>query len=88
MQKIKQTNKPVIGTIINSVSKDRNKKFFQNGYYSYTNQYNYAYKYMPEETQTRYQNNDEKVNKKTLKEKSLMEKVKNIINNFFKWINE
>ena len=86
--KINQTNKPVIGTIINSVSQDRNKKFFQNGYYSYTNQYNYAYKYMPEETQTRYQNNDEKVNKKTLKEKSLMEKVKNIINNFFKWINE
>jgi len=87
--KINQTNKPVIGSIINSVSKDRNKKFFQNGYYSYTNQYNYAYKYMPEETQTRYQNNDEKGNtKETLKEKSLMEKAKSIINNFLKWINE
>ena len=87
--KIKQTNKPVIGSIINSVSKDPNKNFFQNGYYSYTNQYNYAYKYMPEETQTRYQNNDKKSNtKEKLKDQSLMKKAKNILNNFLNWLNE
>ena len=90
LQKIKTANKPIIGTIINSVSKNTSNKIFENGYYSYANQYSYfSYKYMPEETQNRYQSNDKKDNiKKISKDKTLLEKAKNILKSFIKWINE
>jgi len=93
LKRIKQTNKPVIGTIINSISKDRQNKFFESGYYSYSNQYNYySYKYMPEETQNRYQKIENIENNNNIKEifkgKSLLGKAKNILKKFLKWINE
>jgi len=95
LQKINQTNTPVIGTIINSVSKEFKKNLFDDGYYSYSNQYNYySYKYMPEETQNRYQNKfdtdeENRANsKEILKGNSLLEKAKTFLKKFKKWINE
>ena len=90
MQKIKQSNNPVIGTIINSVSKETKSNFFDNGYYSYGNQYNYySYKYMPEETQNTYKNKDNisQINKIS-KNNSLLEKADTFLKKFLKWINE
>ena len=87
---LKQSNKPVIGTIINSVDKNPNKKLFENGYYSYSNQYSYfSYKYMPEETQNRYKNNDNisKINKISTNN-SLLKKADTLLKKFLKWINE
>ena len=95
LQKIKQTKTPIIGTIVNSVFKESKKTLFDDGYYSYSNQYNYySYKYMPEETQNRYQNEfdtpkENIVNsKETLQGKSLLEKAKTLLNKFKQWINE
>ena len=95
LQKIKQANKPIIGTIINSIYKEAERNFFNNGYYSYANQYNYySYKYMPQETQNRYQDKDNEFKKdkekseKLFKGKSFIERGKTILNKFIKWINE
>ena len=69
--------------------------FFDNGYYSYSNQYNYySYKYMPEETQNRYQNKlDNTKNNNVnslgiLQGKSLLKNAKTIFKKFKTWINE
>ena len=94
-KKLKSIDKPVIGTIINSVSKEINNNFLGNKYYSYGNFYNnYSYKYMPKEIQTRYfeENDNESSNtiieKIKLKNKTFLEKSKLILNSFVKWINE
>ena len=94
-KKLKSIDKPVIGTIINSVSKEITNNFLGNKYYSYGNFYNYySYKYMPKEIQTRYfeENDNESSNtiieKIKLKNKTFLEKSKLILNSFVKWINE
>ena len=62
LEKLKLIKKPIIGTIINCVSEDKNKNLFSNNYYSYNNQYNYfSYKYMPIETQNRYMNQETQI---------------------------
>ena len=56
MKKLNIVEKPVIGSIINSVKKETNNALFSNNYL-YGNAYNYySYKYMPQETQNRYTN--------------------------------
>ncbi len=88
--------KPIIGAIINSVSKELiNKNPFTNNYYSYNNQYRYyAYKYMPQETQNRYTdaeniiNSSDNIFKKFFKNKTFLDKTKFIFKNFKNWLDE
>ena len=95
LEKLKIIKKPIIGSIINSVSKEQNKNFIGSDYYSYNNQYNYySYKYMPLETQNRYikkenQTDSEKDKlKNTLIETNLTNRIKIIFDRFLKWLNE
>ncbi len=96
LRKYSLIKKPIIGAIINSVSKDINSKNpFSNKYYSYGSQYNYySYKYMPEETQNRYLDTDNKIDsennifEKFIKNKTLLEKTKFILNKFKNWLDE
>ena len=95
LKKLKLIDKPVIGTIINSVSKEINRNYLGNKYYSYGNAYNYySYQYMPKEIETRYLENEEneisntKIEENKFKNINLIEKSKLIINSFVKWLNE
>ena len=95
LEKLRLIKKPLIGTIVNRTSEDKNKNLFSNNYYSYNNQYNYfSYKYMPMETQMRYMNKEtESVEKKDklknyLNIKNYNSKVKSIFDYFLRWLNE
>ena len=96
LNKLKIINKPIIGTIINSIQKESHKSFLGNNYYSYNNQYSfYSYKYMPLETQNKYFNKENKINsskKKTFRDffenKNFIDKARSILNSFKNWLDE
>lgn len=95
LKKLKLIDKPIIGTIINTVKEGTTNNYFGNRYYSYGNQYSYySYKYMPKEIQTRYfeeidiENSNKKIERNNFKNKTLFEKSSLIIKSFVKWINE
>ena len=95
LKKLNLIKKPIIGTIVNSVSKQKNINFSGGKYYSYGNKYNYyTYKYMPAETQNRYSSERNELKEesntffKNFSKKTLLEKAKFIINSLKQWLDE